>query len=97
MLVDLLQQGLVGLQVASTCVETYKAHEHIFVVGKIGDCLNILDMSMLVQPEPEKVQYIHSTNKVRTQENHSTYIVHTSTNTVHNSTYTVHTQYMLST
>jgi hypothetical protein len=61
---NLLQQGLIGLQVACTCVKTYDAHEHILVVGKIGNGLEVINMIMLVQSEQNQCIHI-------------TYIVHT--------------------
>ncbi len=49
MIVNFLQQSLICLEVTSTCMETYDAHEHILVVGQVGHRLDILDMGMLVK------------------------------------------------
>ena len=37
------------LEVSSTCMETYDAHEYILVVGQVGHRLEILDVGMLVE------------------------------------------------
>ena len=49
MSVNFLEQSLISLEVASTCMETYDAHEHILVVGQVGHSLDVLDMGMLVK------------------------------------------------
>ena len=45
--IDFLEQGLVMLKVASTCMEAQDAHEDILVVGQVGHSLDILDVGML--------------------------------------------------
>ena len=49
MRVDFLEQSFIVLEVASTCMETYDAHEDILVVSQVCHCLEILDVGMLVQ------------------------------------------------
>ena len=51
MKIELLQQGLVMLQVARTGMEAQDAHEDILVIGQVGDSLDILNMGM-----PQKTQ-----------------------------------------
>ncbi len=48
MLVDFLEQCFIVLDVASTCMETYDAHEDILVVSQVYHSLEILDVGMLV-------------------------------------------------
>jgi hypothetical protein len=45
--IDFLEQGLVMLKVASTCMEAQDAHEDILVIGQVGHSLDILDVGML--------------------------------------------------
>ena len=49
MTVDFLEQSFIVLEVASTCMETYDAHEDVLVVSQVSHCLQILDVGMLVQ------------------------------------------------
>ena len=49
MRVDFLEQSFIVLEVASTCMETYDAHEDILVVSQVCHCLDILNVGMLVQ------------------------------------------------
>ena len=44
---NFLEQGLICLEVARTCMEAYNAHEHVLVVCQICNILDILDMGML--------------------------------------------------
>ncbi len=46
MSVNLLEQGLMRLQVASSGIETYDTQEHILVIGQISH-LDILDVRVL--------------------------------------------------
>ena len=49
MRVDFLEQCFIVLEVASTCMETYDAHEEdILVVSQVCHSLEILDVGMLV-------------------------------------------------
>ncbi len=47
MIVDLLQQGLIVLQVTCSGMEAQDTHEDIFVVGQVGHSLDVLNMGML--------------------------------------------------
>ena len=47
MKIELLQQGLIMLQVASTGMEAQDAHENILVIGQVCDSLDILNMGIL--------------------------------------------------
>ena len=49
MLSDFLEQSFILLEVASTYIETYDAHEYILVVGQVGHRPDILDVGMLVK------------------------------------------------
>ena len=42
-----LEQGLVMLKVASTCMESQDAHEYVLIIGQVGHSFDILDMGML--------------------------------------------------
>ena len=44
-----LQQCLICLEVACTCMETQNAHEHVLVVGQICHLFDIIDMRMLAK------------------------------------------------
>jgi hypothetical protein len=44
---NFLEQGLVMLKVASTCMETQDAHEYILIIGQVGHSFDILDVGML--------------------------------------------------
>ena len=46
---ELLQQGLVCLKVACSCMKTQNTHENVLVVGQNCDSLDILDMRMLAK------------------------------------------------
>ena len=48
MRVNFLEQCFIVLEVASSCMETYDAHEDILVVSQVCQSLEILDVSMLV-------------------------------------------------
>jgi hypothetical protein len=39
------EQGLICLEVSSTCMKPQNAHEHVLVVGQIRHRFDILDMS----------------------------------------------------
>ena len=45
--IDFLEQGLVMLKVASTCMEVQDAYEDNLVIGQVGHSLDILDVGML--------------------------------------------------
>jgi hypothetical protein len=47
--VDFLEQNFILLEVASTCMKTYDAHEDILVVGQVCNGLEILDVGLLVK------------------------------------------------
>ena len=47
MRVKFLEQGLVVLQVASTCMKTQDTHKNILIVRKVGHCFDVFDMCML--------------------------------------------------
>ena len=49
MRVNFLEQCFIVLEVASSCMETYDAHEDILVVSQVCHCLGILDVGMLLQ------------------------------------------------
>ena len=51
MKIELLQQGLIMLQVASMGMEVQDAHEDILVIGQVCDSLDILNMGI-----PQKTQ-----------------------------------------
>ena len=69
MCIDLFEETLICLEVASPSMETKDAHEHILVVGKVRHRLDILDMGVL------KKQVHHENKRVRT----GMYLVCTST------------------
>jgi hypothetical protein len=41
--------GFICLEVSSPSMETQDAHEHILVVGKVGNSLDILNMGVLTK------------------------------------------------
>ena len=47
MIIELLQQGLVVLQVTCSGMEAQDKHEDILVVGQVGHSLDILNLGML--------------------------------------------------
>ena len=47
MRIDLFEETLICLEVASPSMETKDAHEQILVVGKVRHRLDILDMGVL--------------------------------------------------
>ncbi len=47
MRVELLQQGLIVLQVTCSSMKAQDTHENIFVVGQIGHRLDVINMGML--------------------------------------------------
>ena len=44
---NFLEQGLVMLKVASTCMESQDAHEYVLIIGQVGHSFDILDVGML--------------------------------------------------
>jgi hypothetical protein len=46
-IVELLQQGLIVLQVTCSGMEAQDTHEDILVVGQVGHSLDILNVDML--------------------------------------------------
>ena len=47
MRVELLQQGLIVLQVTCSSMKAQDTHENIFVVGQVGHRLDVINMGML--------------------------------------------------
>ena len=47
MLFELLQEGLIVLQVTCTSMKSQDTHEDVFVVGQVGHRLDIINMGML--------------------------------------------------
>ena len=46
---DFLEEVLICLEVACLSMEAQDAHEHILAVGKVCQCLDILDMGVLTK------------------------------------------------
>ncbi len=49
MRVNFLEQSFILLELASTCMETYDAHEDILVLSQVCHHIEILNVGMLVQ------------------------------------------------
>ena len=47
MLFELLQEGLIVLQVTCTSMKSQDTHEDVFVVGQVGQRLDIINMGIL--------------------------------------------------
>ena len=47
MLFELLQEGLIVLQVTSTSMKAQDTHEDVFDVGQVGHRLDVINMGML--------------------------------------------------
>ena len=47
MLFELLQEGLIVLQVSRTSMKSQDTHEYVFVVGQVGHRLEVINMGML--------------------------------------------------
>ena len=47
MIIELLQQGLIVLQVTCSGIEAQDTHEEILVVGQVGHSLDVLNVGML--------------------------------------------------
>ena len=47
MIIELLQQGLVVLQVTCSSMEAQDKHDDILVVGQVGHRLDVLNIGML--------------------------------------------------
>jgi hypothetical protein len=52
---NFLEQGIICLDLACTCMKTYKAHAHVPVIGRACHLFDIFDMGML--PKQVKTQF----------------------------------------
>ena len=59
MSIDFLEQSFVLLEVASTGMKTYDAHENILVVGQVGHSLEVVNVGMLLQKNQIRCIYMY--------------------------------------
>ena len=93
-LVQFLEQGLVVLQVASTCMKTEDAHKYILIIRQVGHGFDVFDMGMLGNKHSGRISvqvsiymYIHCTHMLVT----CIYFIYTCIYIVHTCIYCIYT------